>query len=173
MHHNSDLANEWLWIYLYTYEKGTGLIALSTCNLHLTALFTDTHTDKYDLKVWHSTLRTVTNSFTLRARNNVIVWLYHWTNISGTYRSEPRWQRQLASEKNGNKKPRIAGIDSLCFSAFWPRVTGLYASLYQTRYHSRLRTFMRAKPGLRTCCFKWIPRPSGGLLVPRKDAASI
>uniref|UniRef100_M4BX20 Uncharacterized protein n=1 Tax=Hyaloperonospora arabidopsidis (strain Emoy2) TaxID=559515 RepID=M4BX20_HYAAE len=31
---------------------------------------TNGHTDKYDLKVRHSTLRTLTNSFTLRARNN-------------------------------------------------------------------------------------------------------
>ena len=34
----------------------------------LTALFTDTHTNKYDLKVRHSSLLTLTNSFTLRVR---------------------------------------------------------------------------------------------------------
>ena len=71
VHHNSDLANEWLWIHVYTNEKGTGLIALSICKLHLTALFKDRHrqTHKYDLEVRHSTLRTLTNSFTLRARH--------------------------------------------------------------------------------------------------------
>uniref|UniRef100_M4B432 RxLR effector candidate protein n=1 Tax=Hyaloperonospora arabidopsidis (strain Emoy2) TaxID=559515 RepID=M4B432_HYAAE len=46
-------------------DLGTGLIALSTCKAHLTALFIDTqtgtHTDKYDLKVRHSTLRTVSH----------------------------------------------------------------------------------------------------------------
>ena len=48
---------------------GTGYIGLSTWKVYLTALFTDRHTDKYDLKVRHSTLRTLTNSFTLRVRN--------------------------------------------------------------------------------------------------------
>ena len=73
--HNNDLAKEWLRIYPYTYEKGTGLIALRTCKVHLTAYLltrTDTDTDKYDLKARRSTLRTVTNSFTLRARNQKI-----------------------------------------------------------------------------------------------------
>ena len=43
------------------------------CKVHLVALYTDrqTHTDEYNLKVRHSTLRTVTNSFTLRDRNQI------------------------------------------------------------------------------------------------------
>ena len=48
------------------------MIVLSTCKVHLATLFTDTHTDKYDLKARHSTLYTLTNSFNLRARNNII-----------------------------------------------------------------------------------------------------
>ena len=39
------------------------------CNVPLTR-YLQTHTDEYDLKARHSTLRTLTNSFTLRARNN-------------------------------------------------------------------------------------------------------
>ena len=74
LHHNSDLAKEWLRIRLYLWGGRTGWIVLRTCKVHLTALFTDTqtdtHTDKYDLKVRYATLRTLTNSFTLRARND-------------------------------------------------------------------------------------------------------
>ena len=60
--HNSALVKEWLWICLYTYEERTCCIALRTCKVHLAALFTDTHTDKYDLRSSVFTLRTVTNS---------------------------------------------------------------------------------------------------------------
>ena len=38
-------------------------------------IYRHTETDKYDLKVRHSTLRTLTNSLTLRARK--IVYLIH------------------------------------------------------------------------------------------------
>ena len=40
--HNSDLT---IWMHLYTYEEGTGEIALSTCKIHLSAFFSN-HTDR-------------------------------------------------------------------------------------------------------------------------------
>ena len=62
---NSDLTKEWPRIYQQT-DRHT---------------HTDTHTDKYDLKVRHSILRTVTNSFTLRARNYFGGVWKTWTNL--------------------------------------------------------------------------------------------
>ena len=59
------------------------------CKVRLVALYTDrqTHTDEYNLKVRHSTLRTVTNSFTLRDRNQInasFFLLYFNSSISVT-----------------------------------------------------------------------------------------
>ena len=66
---NSDLAKDWLQIYLYTYVGGQARSHLERVR-YTYPRYLQTRTDKYDLKVWLSTLRTVTNSFTLRARNN-------------------------------------------------------------------------------------------------------
>uniref|UniRef100_M4B4L7 Uncharacterized protein n=1 Tax=Hyaloperonospora arabidopsidis (strain Emoy2) TaxID=559515 RepID=M4B4L7_HYAAE len=55
------------------HNRGTGFIAIGTGKIHLAALLigihTDTHTDKNDSKSSTFILRTVTNSFILRARN--------------------------------------------------------------------------------------------------------
>uniref|UniRef100_M4B439 Uncharacterized protein n=1 Tax=Hyaloperonospora arabidopsidis (strain Emoy2) TaxID=559515 RepID=M4B439_HYAAE len=86
---NKIVRYTWATLSAFAYKRpafdyGTDWITLSKYKVHLTALFTDTLTQISTIyKVRHSTSRTVTNSFTLRARNKIsnldldIIYIYY------------------------------------------------------------------------------------------------